>query len=537
MAFPKMPPVNYIRQLKMFKDGVPRRMRFWLIVMFALFFQFVGGVYLASLSQMVGELGFLSEDVTMGGYCALIGLNIIFPMLFRWKFGLFTRQLFFVSTIVIIICSIFSFYITSPVLIWAVCLIAGYFKMMGMFGCMSTIQLNITPTRNFAVFLPVIYVLVSGAVQLSGLATAYVTYFSNWRMMNLVIVVMMLIIDAVTYFMMKHDHRSGPYLPLQGVDWIGQLLWTAVCVIGTWIFTFGEHYDWWDSQAIWNATFLEIAVLAITIIYSKWKANASFIDLKAFCYRTTWIIMFMLLVMATLQGAAHVLQPIYLSSILHYDALNIVSLNYPELFGVIMGGILVYFVLVRWHWGIKRGLFLTFSLAIYYVMSMYFLCDNATDKESMYLAMFALGASEVMMDTIATYFLSQTIPFNHYFMNIAIIGFVRCGFGTSAAAAFVHRLFSWSSAKQIMVATEDFSMNDIYAMAHGYNVNLLSDLNMHGIVMALKECYGIMIIIGIIMLLFIMMANFSTPISRLLPRVMSVRTWMTRRNAPDPTIS
>lgn len=93
-------------RLLMYRNRVPKGVRFWLIILFALFYQLSGGIYLAALSQMVGELAFLSEDVTMAGYCSLIGLNMIFPILFRWKFYLYTRQMFFVSSIGALICAI-----------------------------------------------------------------------------------------------------------------------------------------------------------------------------------------------------------------------------------------------------------------------------------------------------------------------------------------------------------------------------------------------------------------------------------------------
>jgi hypothetical protein len=527
-AMPHMPPVNLIRQLLMFNPGVPRRLRFWLIVMFAIFYQFAGGVYLASLSQMMGELAFLSEDLTMASYCSLIGLNIIFPMLFRWKFGLYTRQLCFVSSVAVILCTVAATYITIPWMLWIVCFFAGYFKMMGMFGCMSTIQLNITPTRNFAVFFPVIYVIVCGTIQLSGLATSYITYFSNWRMVNMIVVVMMLIIDVIVYFLMRRDHRSGPVVPLKGIDWIGQILWTLVCVAFTWIFTFGEHYDWWESIEVWRATFIFIILLATVLIYSRYKKEP-YIDLKAFCYPQPWRLILLLAGMSVLHGSAHVLQPVYLSGVMHYDSLNVISLNYPELAGIVMGAILAYFILVRWRWNIKQYLFVTFLMATYYVMSMYFICDTATDKETMYLALFALGVSEVMIETIATFYLSQTIPFKHFFMNITIIGFWRCGPGTAAGGALVHRFFNWATAKNMMIATENITPGSLFS-------GNMPDFEVQGLLMAIKESYGLMITVGILMMLIIMISNYHTSIKRFVPRIMAVRSWITNKQASDPTI-
>jgi hypothetical protein len=526
MSFPKMPPVNYIRQLRMFNDYVPRRARFWTIVVFALFYQCVGGVYLASLPQMMGDTGWLSEDVNMANYCALIGLNIIFPILFRWKFGLFTRQLFFIASGVIIACSVGAVFVTSPVALWGICLVAGYFKMLGMFGCISTIQLNFTPTRSFPVFLPIIYLLVLGGMLISGTISTYVTYYFNWRAMNLVIMVMMVAIEAVTYFFMKHDHRSGPPIPLKGIDWLGQTLWIAVCVVGAWVFTFGEHYDWWSSPKICRGSCLFIIILAATIIYSHYKKEP-FIPLRAFCYPKAWMMMLLLMGTAIIQGGAHLLHPTLFGGVLNYDSLNQASFNIPELFGVIMGAILAYFILVRWKWTVKRYLFLTFFFLTYYALSMFYMCDTATDKETMYLAIFAFGLAEVLMENIATYYLSQNIPFQHFFMNITIIGFVRCGLGSSAAGAIAHRIFNRSLAKNYLIASESIDMNSVSDQAMQF-------YNTHSLLMAMKETYGIFVFLGVALLLIVLVSNFRGGIKQFVPRLVAVARWMTRKNAPDP---
>ncbi len=523
-----MPPVNLIRQLLMFHPGVPHRVRFWSIVLMAFCYQIVGGVYLASLSQMVGELGLLSEDLTMANYCSLIGLNVIFPMLFRWKFGLYTRQLFFVSAGVIIACSVAAPYATTPVAFWVISFVAGYFKMMGMFGCMSSIQLNITPTRNFAVFFPVIYVIVCSSIQLSGTLTTYVTYYTDWRMMHLVALVLMLIVEAIAYFLMRPDHRSGPPVPLKGIDWTGQALWTAVCGIAAWLFTYGEHYDWWESREIWQATWWLIAVLLVTLVYSHYKKEP-YIALQAFGYRATWQLVVLLFGMTLFSGAVHLLQGTFLGGVLHYDALNTASLNLPEIAGIVMGAILAYFILMRWRWGVKRYLLLTFAMATYYVLSMYYLCDTATDKETMYLAVFAFGVAEVMMETMATYYLSQRIPFPHFFMNIAIIGFVRCGVGTAAGAALVHRLFHWSLTKQGMVVSEHLVV--------GTDGRVIADaMSKQPLLLALQESYGVLIVVGVLLMVIILLSHYRSTMTHFLPRLMAVRMWMTHRRTEDPML-
>lgn len=529
MAAPKMPPVNLIRQLLMYREGVPRRLRFWLFVFFALIYQLAGGVYTASLNQMVGELAILSEDVTMAGYCTLIGLTIIFPMLFRLKFRFFTRQLFFIAGMGLIICNILTMYVTTPWFIWLICFIVGVFKMMGMFGCMSSIQLCITPTRNFGVFFPVVYILVCGAIQLSGISTAYISYFSNWRMMNIAVILFLGVHCALVFFLMRKDHRSGPYLPLKGIDFIGFVLWSCLLLVGTWICTFGEHYDWWDSEEINIATGAFFIILGLSV-FSACRCKEPYISLKAFSYPRVINLMILLLGMAVMQSAAHILQPVYVNAILRYDSLNAISLNFPELIGVVFGALLSYYTIVRWKWSIKQYLFFVFSLVTYYELSMYFMIDTGTSKEIISVPLMALGMAEVMMESVATYYLSQAIPFVHFFQTIAIIGFVRAGFGSSVAGAAVHRLFNWSASKNFMIASSNIDGLETTQMSDSGSIAAVQS-----VMMALKECYGYLVIIGIIMLVIVLMSNYKTAIRRLLPRLMSVRVWLTQKQAQDPT--
>lgn len=72
--------------------------------------------------------------------------------------------------------------------------------------------------------------------------------------MNLFVIALMMIHCGIVYFMMKPDHRPGPFLSLKGVDFIGLFLWSAFLISGMWLFTYGEHYDWWTSSTIWQAT-------------------------------------------------------------------------------------------------------------------------------------------------------------------------------------------------------------------------------------------------------------------------------------------
>lgn len=486
-----MPPVRVFTSLLMFKNRVPHAIRFWTLMVFILFFQCTGGVYLASITQIEGDLAFWSEDVTMASYCSLIGLNIIFPVLFRWKFFFYTRQMWFVAATGSLLCAVLAYYINMPWLFCGVCLFAGYFKMMGMFACVSNVQLNWTPTRSFGVFLPIIYLFVLGAIRITDIAATYIQYYSNWKLMYCLIVVMMLFIDAVVYFMMKPDHRCAPFVPLKGVDWVGHIMWTATCVAGAYIFNYGEHYEWWSSTQIVNATIVFVSLIVISILWMLHKKEKAFITAQAFKYPVTYYLWVILFAVTIVSGLAHYVQPIYVNGILGYDSLNAVDLNYPQLAGIIMGGILAFYAIIKLRWGVRQYFCVTFMFFMSYVATMYFIAVPGLPKEYLFIPAFCLAVAEIMMETGATYTLSQRVPWPVFFMNITIIGFIRCGLGSSAGAAIVERLF------------------DINNMQYG-----VAD--------AIRQCYGVGSLICVAAFILILVSNFKAVPRTLVPKVITV---------------
>ena len=63
-ARPKVNP-NQRFSMPMFNPWVPEKVRPWIYLLFALFFQLSSGVYFGSLQQMVGATGFTREDMVM----------------------------------------------------------------------------------------------------------------------------------------------------------------------------------------------------------------------------------------------------------------------------------------------------------------------------------------------------------------------------------------------------------------------------------------------------------------------------------------
>lgn len=520
------------RQLLMFRRWVPHWMRFWLYMAFGFLYQYVGSINTASITQIISEEAFLNEDIQMAGYCMLGGITVCFPVMYRFKFFLTTRQLFFVASMGLIVCNVITMLVSVPWVVWGVSFAAGFCKMLGMFGCTSVFRLCVTPSRNYAVFFPVVYTMVCGGTHLSGLTTVYLAYYGNWRLMNLFVIALLLIHFALVYFLMHRDHRPGPYLSIKGVDFLGLLLWSSFLISGIWLFTYGEHYDWWRSKPIWIATLGTMVLFVAAYCRSKF-AEKPYLQLSIFHYRATWQLMILLLGVGILQSAPRLLQSIYVNGVLHYDSLNVIALNWPQLYGTIIGALLGFYAFVKWHWNFKQYFVFALALAVIYEVCMYFLIDGDTNREAFYIPLFAMGVSEVMIGSASNIYMSQSVPFSHFFFGLSAIGYVRCGIGSAASSAFVQRLYNWSIAKNSVAASAKLDGETLPFSMPSWN-EAVSAVSKQAVMISVKECFGYLVLLGIAIILLVMLSNYRTAVVRLLPRMTAIRIWIKNERKGDP---
>jgi hypothetical protein len=531
-VYPSGNSVIRTRQLLMFHDWVPRRVRVWLILTFGFLYQYAGSINLSSMNQMVSEISLLNEDVQMAGYCMIAGITVCFPVMYRLKFAMYSRQLFFVSAIGLMFCTAITMNSNIPWVVWSASFVAGFFKMLGMFGCTSNFRMCVTPSRDYRVFFPVVYFMVVGGTYLSGLTTAYLTYYGNWRLMNLFVIALLMIHAGLVYFLMKPDHRPGAYMSPKGLDVLGFLLWSGFLISGMWLFTYGEHYEWWRGRPIWVASFITVAFFVLGWCRSHFHEKP-YLDLKIFHFSAVWKIIIWLFVAGILQSAPRLLQSIYLNAVLRYDALNVISLNYPILYGIVLGALLAFYTKRKWGWNTKQYLVLAFGMLTYYIAAMYFLIDGDTNKEAFVIPLVAVGISETMIGAISNIYLSQSVPFQYFFPGLCAIGFSRCGIGNTSGAAIVQRLYNWSLVKNSQEAAENIDGTVLPFDMPSWS-EVMNEVSRQSVMLSLKECYGYLTILGIVFILCIMMGTYRTQVIRLIPKMGAIRKWMSNPMTEDP---
>ncbi len=371
------------------RDFVPAPLRPWIIIAFVIIFQFSGGVYLAAVSEMVGSLSLMQEDILMAGYASLVGMGLTFAIMFRLKFRFSTRVCFLVCEGALIICNLICMHTGSVPVLVATCFVAGIFRMWATFECNSTVQLWITPQRDLSVFFCYIYLLVQGCLQLSGLATIYMAEWANWEYMHWLIIVLLLILMLTTIWIFR-SYRSMPKLPLLGIDWLGGLMWGGIVLCIIFVCVYGEHYDWYHSIYIRTATVAGIVMLLLNV----WRASFirhPYIPNQTWMYRPVYLTFILYIVADLFLAPSHLFEHIYMGAILGYDELHIISYNRIILLGSVLGAVFSYFTFARRKWKYKTMTVLAFLSILGYLMWFYLYIDYNLPKESMYLPLFFTG--------------------------------------------------------------------------------------------------------------------------------------------------
>lgn len=483
---------------------VPRRLKPWLFIFFVIIIQFSGGVYLAAASDMVGTTALMQEDILMAGYASLIGLAINFAVMFRIKFRFSNRTQLLVAGIVLIAANLICANTESVPLLVITCFITGWFRMQATLACNSTIQLWLTPVRDMAVFFCYVYILVDSVIQLSGIATIYTAFFSQWEYMHWIMIGLLVLMMILVMLLVK-PVRGPMFIPLLGIDWIGAILWAGFMMCFTFICVYGNYFDWWDSGEIRAVALLGLVCMIINL----WRASFlhhPYISFRAMRNRNVIRATVIYLVFFTLIATEHVFEHTYAANILGFDETNLIDLNWYVFAGIVVGCGFTYLTFALRRWRYKTMTAIAFSLAIVYLAYFYFFIDYGVEKEMLFLPLFFRGAAAVIISIVfLTSIVQSGLPFQVFPQALTINGFTGAVMGATLGPAIIGEFLRHTMAKNASLlgsAITDFN-SDTTHVPLGQLYGLVQT---QALVVSMKEIYGWLLIIAIFSLMIILVS-------------------------------
>ena len=505
---------------------VPRRLKPWLFIFFVIIIQFSGGVYLAAASDMVGTTALMQEDILMAGYASLIGLAINFAVMFRIKFRFSNRTQLLVAGIVLIAANLICANTESVPVLVITCFIAGWFRMQATLACNSTIQLWLTPVRDMAVFFCYVYILVDSVIQLSGIATIYTAFFSQWEYMHWIMIGLLALMMILVMLLVK-PVRGPMFIPLLGIDWIGAILWAGFMMCFTFICVYGNYFDWWDSGEIRAAALLGLVCMIINL----WRASFlhhPYISFRAMRNRNVIRATIIYLVFFTLIATEHVFEHTYAANILGFDETNLIDLNWYVFAGIVVGCGFTYLTFALRKWRYKTMTAIAFSLAIVYLAYFYFFIDYGVEKEMLFLPLFFRGAAAVIISIVfLTSIVQSGLPFQVFPQALTINGFTGAVMGATLGPAIIGEFLRHIMAKNASLlgsAITDFNPDT----AHVPLGQLYGLVQTQALVVSMKEIYGWLLIIAIFSLMIILVSYGPLRPAAFFPKWKTVRRTLRR---------
>ena len=502
-------------------DYIPRRLKPYLFIFFVLIVQFSGGVYLAAASDMVGTSALMQEDILMAGYASLIGLSINFAVMFRIKFRFSLRTQLLVSGAVLIAANVICAYTTSVPVLVITCFIAGWFRMQATLACNSTIQLWLTPVRDMAIFFCYVYIIVDSVIQLSGIATIYTAFFSQWEYMHWIMMGFLSLMMLMVLILVK-PIRGPMFIPLLGIDWIGGILWTGFMMCFTFIAVYGNYFDWWDAFEIRGAAVIGLACLGINL----WRASFlhhPYICFQAMKNRNVIRATAVYLVFFTLIATEHVFEHSYAANILGFDETNLIDLNWYVFVGIVVGCGFTYFTFALRKWRYKTMTAIAFALAIVYLAYFYFFIDYGVEKEMLFIPLFSRGASSVIISIVfLTSIVQSGLSFQVFPQALTINGFTGAVMGATLGPAIIGEFLRHTMAKNVaLLGTKITHSNpDVIFSSFG---QLYGMVQRQALVVSMKEIYGWLLIIAIAFLLVILLSYSSVRPFAIFPKWSKIR--------------
>ena len=502
-------------------DYVPRRLKPWLFIFFVLIVQFSGGIYLAAATDMVGSTALMQEDILMAGYASLVGMSINFAVMFRLKFRFSNRIGLLMCATALIAANFICAHTTSVPLLVATCFAAGWFRMWATFVCNSTIQLWLTPVRDMAIFFCYVYLVVDGVIQLSGIATIYTAFISQWEYMHWIMSGLLVLMMVMVLILVKPV--KGPMqIPLLGIDWIGAALWSIVMLCFTFICVYGNFYDWWEAEEIVGATALGIVCLAINL----WRAtflHHPYISFQALTNRNVIRATLIYLVFFTLMATEHVFEHSYAAAILGFDETNLIDLNWYVFAGIIVGCIFTYYTFALRKWRYKTMTAIGFSFAAIYLGWFYFMIDYGIEKEMLSFPLFIRGFASVIISIV---FLTSIVQSGlHFFVfpqALTVNGFTGAVMGATLGPALIGEFLRHTMAKNaslISARLTDFNTGIIHIPLG----QLYETVRRHALIVSMKEIYGWLLIMAILSLAVIVVSYGPIRPAAIFPKWKTIR--------------
>lgn len=231
-----------------------------------------------------------------------------------------------------------------------------------------------------------------------------------------------------------------------------------------------------------------------------------YIEARIFTYRNVVKIMVIFLIMCMMMCSQTTLQNLYTAGVLHFDALNTISLNWLVLLGVGAGAYFSTVAATQWGMSVKMLTFVGMLSVSLYTIEMYFIISPETTLSSLYLPSFLRGFGNAVIYVALTAYVQKIIPFPAFMQGISVLGFMRTGIASPVGGALYEHLYKMQMNENLALLGSDINFS---SLTHLSLDTITGQVWLQAQMVSLKNLFGLTSLLGIITLLIIMIYRFN----------------------------
>lgn len=530
-----------------FREFVTRPFRIAIFVAFALIFQFSNTAYLSLTGSIVAANQMLKEDLTFLNQMTMVGICFVYPLLFRLKLRFTSQQIITGSSITVMLAMFTVIHTDSIAVLALASLLLGAAKMLGSFETLVSIQLIITPNKDYGVFFSVALGIVLLSGQISGTWAIGLNYDYDWTAVYKIMIAANAAVILLSQLLLR-PLRAVKQLPLYGIDWLGCFFWCCLFTALTYLFSYGQLLDWFSSGRIQQSAWLSLFFGLLTFI-RVFSVRRPYVSAEVFTIRSVNIaILVVLLLQLFLSASNSVLSP-FTTGMLHLDDLNTGRLNWYTALGIAAGSLFSYFWFLRINGPFKIFFCLAFSCLTCYYLLLYFLLSSYADMQVLAVPYFLRGFANMLVFAGVGKYITRNIRLDLFMQVLCYLAMVRNALGRIIPGSLIAYIEYWRTLdfhNKLAGKIDSYSpagstlYQSIYnkAILSGTapseaailaNRSLFAKVNQQSVMLAGREIFGIMVLLGIVVIFLLGTVHFGSPFIRRIPSWKKVRTALSKK--------
>lgn len=487
---------------RIFYDWLPQKFDFWLLLFLNITMAFTSGIPTTITPYVIGAQSSVAADMSMASFAYYTGMACVFPVILRLKQFTNTKYILGCSYTAIIFLNFVLSQTNAPLVMVMASFAIGAIKMVATIEVVLSLIPILMPKGERYQLYCVYYPLAMVFGPLSGLIAAYFANSFNWEYsfheQNLFLMIGLLVIIGFV-----HPKMAGKKIPLFQYDWLGTLLIIASLLLVCYVCCYGLMLNWYASVKIQAAT-LGALILLLLFLQLNLRIKRPIVNFKALHSWKVGAGIFLLFFFCLFFNTSSLTTP-FLNIILKNNALESAHINTYGIPGYIAGSLLC-FVYYKKFMNFSTMAAAACLLFLFSNIQMYTLTSSFAGPSDLFWPMFFRAMATIITYISVGIYITSNISLNAFNDVTMILIALRSLFIPLVASTLYSNLLYRRQIVHINQLANEMDGLNPYVEAR--NSAIINSVKTQASLLALRDIYGTLIIIGIVVLVIIIVFPF-----------------------------